>query len=139
MRDAENIPRAQFFPGERAGRPGEVEGPGAGVPFNERSYRPPAEVLRTLVRPGGRVVCLELTQPRVPLWAPLFGLYFGRAVPLVGRMVAGDAAAYSYLPESVAAFLRPEAVAAEMARAGLTAVRWRRLGLGTVTLHVGTA
>jgi putative ABC transport system ATP-binding protein len=56
-----------------------------------------------------------------------------------GRLVAGDAAAYSYLPESVAAFLRPEAVAAEMARAGLTEVRWRRLGLGTVTLHVGSA
>jgi demethylmenaquinone methyltransferase/2-methoxy-6-polyprenyl-1,4-benzoquinol methylase len=93
--------------------------------------------LRRVVRPGGRVVCLELTQPRVPLWAPLFGLYFGRAVPLVGRLVAGDATAYSYLPESVAAFLRPEAVAAEMTQAGLTAVRWRRLGLGTVTLHVG--
>ncbi|MEU1839860.1 hypothetical protein [Micromonospora chersina] len=53
MRDAENIPRAQFSPGERAGRPGDAEGPGTGVPFNERSYRP-AEVLRTLVRPGGR-------------------------------------------------------------------------------------
>jgi demethylmenaquinone methyltransferase/2-methoxy-6-polyprenyl-1,4-benzoquinol methylase len=95
--------------------------------------------LRRVVRPGGRVVCLELTQPKVPLWAPLFGLYFGRAVPLVGRLVAGDASAYSYLPESVAAFLRPEAVAAEMARAGLSGVRWRRLGLGTVTLHVGSA
>jgi demethylmenaquinone methyltransferase/2-methoxy-6-polyprenyl-1,4-benzoquinol methylase len=95
--------------------------------------------LRRVVRPGGRVVCLELTQPNVPLWAPLFGLYFGRAVPLVGRLVAGDAAAYSYLPESVAAFLRPEAVAVEMARAGLVGVRWRRLGLGAVTLHVGRA
>lgn len=94
--------------------------------------------LRRVVRPGGRVVCLELTQPKVPLWAPLFRVYFGRAVPLVGRLVAGDAAAYSYLPESVAAFLRPEGVAAEMARAGLTGVRWRRLGLGTVTLHVGS-
>jgi demethylmenaquinone methyltransferase/2-methoxy-6-polyprenyl-1,4-benzoquinol methylase len=93
--------------------------------------------LRRVVRPGGRVVCLELTQPNVRLWAPIFGLYFGRAVPLIGRLVAGDAAAYSYLPESVAAFLRPEAVAAEMARAGLAGVRWRRLGLGTVTLHVG--
>ena len=95
--------------------------------------------LRRVVRPGGRVVCLELTQPRMPLWGPLFGLYFGRVVPLAGRLVAGDAAAYSYLPESVAAFLRPEGVAAEMARAGLVGIRWRRLGLGTVTLHVGTA
>ncbi len=54
MRDAENIPRTQFPTGDRAGRPGEVEGPGTGLPFNERSYRQPVEVLRTLVRPGER-------------------------------------------------------------------------------------
>lgn len=94
--------------------------------------------LRRVVRPGGRVVCLELTQPRTPLWGTLFGVYFGRAVPLVGKLVAGDAGAYSYLPESVAAFLRPERLAAEMAGAGLRDIRWRRLGLGAVTLHVGT-
>lgn len=94
--------------------------------------------LRRVVKPGGRVVCLELTQPQLPFWGSLFGLYFGRAVPLVGKLVAGDAGAYSYLPASVAAFLRPEGVAAEMAEAGLRAVRWRRLGFGTVTLHVGS-
>jgi demethylmenaquinone methyltransferase/2-methoxy-6-polyprenyl-1,4-benzoquinol methylase len=93
--------------------------------------------LRRVVRPGGRVVCLELTQPRMPLWGPLFAVYFGQVVPLVGRLVAGDSAAYTYLPESVTGFLRPEAVAAEMSRAGLRDVRWRRLGFGTVTLHVG--
>ncbi|MCY9555966.1 hypothetical protein M5W98_30710, partial [Paenibacillus apiarius] len=51
MRDAENSPRGQF-PGDRAGRPGEAEGPGA--PFNERSYGPPADMVRTLPRSGGR-------------------------------------------------------------------------------------
>jgi demethylmenaquinone methyltransferase / 2-methoxy-6-polyprenyl-1,4-benzoquinol methylase len=95
--------------------------------------------IRRVVRPGGRIVCLELTQPRLPLWGPLFAVYFGRVVPLIGRVVAGDAGAYTYLPESVAAFLRPEGVAAEMARAGLRQIRWRRLGFGTVTLHVATA
>ncbi|MEU2615867.1 hypothetical protein ABZ570_30500 [Micromonospora sp. NPDC007271] len=54
MRDAENTPRGQFRPGERAGRPGDAEGPGAGLPVNERSYRQPVEVVRTLVRPGER-------------------------------------------------------------------------------------
>jgi demethylmenaquinone methyltransferase/2-methoxy-6-polyprenyl-1,4-benzoquinol methylase len=58
---------------------------------------------------------------------------------VIGRLVAGDPAAYTYLPQSVAAFLRPEGVSAEMARAGLRDVRWKRLGFGTVTLHVGTA
>ncbi len=95
--------------------------------------------IRRVVKPGGRVVCLELTQVPPSLWAPLFGLYFGRAVPLIGKLVAGDAAAYTYLPQSVAAFLRPEGVAAEMAAAGLRDVRWKRLGFGTVTLHIGTA
>ncbi|MDW3850710.1 hypothetical protein NMK34_29255 [Micromonospora sp. BRA006-A] len=51
MRDAENSPRGQF-PGDRAGRPGEAEVPGA--PFNERSYGPPAEAVRTLTRSGGK-------------------------------------------------------------------------------------
>lgn len=95
--------------------------------------------LRRVVRPGGRVVCLELSQPRVPVWGSLFGLLFRRVVPLVGWLVAGDGGAYTYLPESVAAFLAPETLAAEMARAGLHEIRWRRLGLGSVTLHVGTA
>ncbi|MCI4063172.1 hypothetical protein MRQ36_11530 [Micromonospora sp. R77] len=57
MRDAENVPRAQFPAGDRAGRPGEGEGPGGGLPFNERSYRrcvESAEVIRTLIRPGER-------------------------------------------------------------------------------------
>ena len=94
--------------------------------------------LRRVVRPGGRVICLELTQPRIPLWGALFSLYFSRAVPLVGKLVAGDPGAYAYLPASVAAFLVPERLAAEMARSGLRDVRWRRLGLGTVTLHLGT-
>lgn len=94
--------------------------------------------IRRVVRPGGRVVCLELTQLQAPLWGPLFTLYFGQVVPLIGKLVSGDTGAYTYLPESVAAFLRPEGVAAEMARAGLREIRWRRLGLGTVTLHVAT-
>ncbi|MDP8925133.1 MAG: class I SAM-dependent methyltransferase, partial [Chloroflexota bacterium] len=95
--------------------------------------------LRRVVRPGGRVVCLELSQPRAPLWGPLFGLVFRRIVPRIGGLVAGDAGAYTYLPESVAAFLTPEALAAELVGAGLREVRWCRLGLGAVTLHVGTA
>jgi demethylmenaquinone methyltransferase/2-methoxy-6-polyprenyl-1,4-benzoquinol methylase len=93
--------------------------------------------LRRVVRPGGRVVCLELSQPRIPFWEPLFALYFGRLVPLIGGLVAGDAGAYTYLPASVAAFLSPAALAAEMMKAGIRQVRWRSLGLGAVTLHVG--
>ncbi|MEU5723755.1 hypothetical protein [Micromonospora sp. NPDC047738] len=55
MRDAENTPRAQFVPADRVGRPGDADGIGLALPFNERSYRHPAEALRTLVRSGDRV------------------------------------------------------------------------------------
>lgn len=95
-----------------------------------------AEQLRVL-RPGGRMVCLELTRTRLPVFRGLFGWYFHRWVPLLGALVAGDAAAYSYLPESVAAFPGPDQLSALIAGVGFQGVRYELLGLGTVALHVG--
>jgi demethylmenaquinone methyltransferase/2-methoxy-6-polyprenyl-1,4-benzoquinol methylase len=96
-----------------------------------------AEQVR-VVKPRGRVVCLELTWPSTPLLRAAFPAYFGRLVPLLGGLIAGDRSAYSYLPASVAAFPRPAALAATLEQAGLVSVRWRLLGCGAVTLHVGT-
>ena len=90
-----------------------------------------------VVKPGTPVVCLELSWPRSSLMRAFFGVYFGRIVPLLGGLIAGDRAAYSYLPASVRVFPAPEALADVMRRAGLLDVRWRRLGFGTVALHVG--
>ncbi|MFA4964300.1 MAG: ubiquinone/menaquinone biosynthesis methyltransferase [Thermoleophilia bacterium] len=103
------------------------------VPDIPRAF---AEMHR-VVRPGGRVVCLEST------WAPRgFGrrfhdLWMGRFVPLAGSLITGDATAYTYLPASVKAFPRADELAAIMAAAGLVRVRYRRFGLGAVALHVG--
>ena len=88
-----------------------------------------------VVKPGGRVVCLELTWPGSTAMRAIFPVYFGMLVPVLGGLLAGDAAAYSYLPASVRAFPPPEQVAALMEQAGLADVCWRRLGLGTVSLH----
>jgi demethylmenaquinone methyltransferase/2-methoxy-6-polyprenyl-1,4-benzoquinol methylase len=95
--------------------------------------------MRRVTRSGGRVVALDIVRPALPLWDSLFGLYFSRVVPAVGSLVAGDRAAYAYLPQSVDRFVTPAELTRLMVEAGLRDVTWRTLGLGTVALHVGLA
>lgn len=95
-----------------------------------------AEMAR-VVRPGGRVVALEISPESHPLWRPLFRLHFEHLVPLVGRLVTGDSTAYRYLPASVAAFLGAEPLAQVMRAAGLVPLPPRRLMLGSLMIHIG--
>jgi demethylmenaquinone methyltransferase/2-methoxy-6-polyprenyl-1,4-benzoquinol methylase len=93
--------------------------------------------MRRVTRPGGRVVCLESTSAPAGPERLVQQVWMGQVVPRLGALVAGDARAYSYLPASVEAFPRADELAAIMSRAGLVRVRYRRLGLGSVALHVG--
>jgi demethylmenaquinone methyltransferase/2-methoxy-6-polyprenyl-1,4-benzoquinol methylase len=95
--------------------------------------------MRRVTRPGGRVVALEITQMRAPGFTTLFRLYFHHVVPWIGQLVGGDREAYSYLPQSVDRFVTPNELAALMGKVGLRGVTYRRLGLGTVTIHTGIA
>lgn len=95
-----------------------------------------AEMAR-VTRPGGRVACLEITRPQRPIFRQLFEIYFYRAVPILGSLITGQRSAYTYLPHSVTAFLTPDQLAAVMQRTGWREVRYRRLMLGTVAVHVG--
>ncbi len=90
-----------------------------------------------VVRPGGRVVCLEMTWPRrFPLtW--FFWLYFFGVAPLLGQLIAKNRAAYIYLPQSVRQFPAPAATAKVMEAAGLREVSWELKMLGTVAIFVG--
>jgi demethylmenaquinone methyltransferase/2-methoxy-6-polyprenyl-1,4-benzoquinol methylase len=112
----------------------------ATVGFGARNFsdldRGLAEMAR-VVRPGGRVVVLEITVPRRPPLSTFFSIWFDRIVPALGK-VAGDPDAYAYLPSSVKRFPAPEELAARMHAAGLDDVRWILTAGGIIALHSGT-
>jgi demethylmenaquinone methyltransferase/2-methoxy-6-polyprenyl-1,4-benzoquinol methylase len=112
----------------------------ATVGFGVRNFSDLNQGLRELarvVKPGGRVVILEMTAPRRPPLSTFFGLWFDRAVPVLGRL-AGDADAYTYLPSSVRRFPGPEELAARMSAVGFGDIHYVLTAGGIIALHVGT-
>jgi demethylmenaquinone methyltransferase/2-methoxy-6-polyprenyl-1,4-benzoquinol methylase len=111
----------------------------ATVGFGARNFadlpRGLSEMAR-VVRPGGRVVVLEITTPTGPPLSTFLDLWFDRIVPVLGKL-AGDADAYSYLPSSVRRFPPPEALAEVMWNSGLRSVRYVITAGGIIALHVG--
>lgn len=96
------------------------------------------EMARVL-KPGGRAVILEFSEPRGGLFGHLYLFYFRRVLPLVGRLVSGRPGAYAYLPATVAIFPEPEGVSRCLEQAGLTSTAARRLAAGAVMLYVAEA
>ncbi len=109
------------------------------VGFGARNFSDLDQGLREMARvarPGGRVVVLEITTPtRAPL-SSFYSAWFDRVVPLIGR-VAGDADAYSYLPNSVKRFPGPHELAQRLAAAGLQDIRYILTAGGIIAIHVG--
>ena len=91
-----------------------------------------------VVRPGGRVLCLEIARSEGRFFSVFYGLWFDRVVPRLGAKVSGDDWAYSYLPESVKEFVAPEKLSDIMRHSGLQDVTWRGYAGSIVTLHAGT-
>ena len=89
-----------------------------------------------VVRPGGKVVVLEITTPTRPPLSTFYRLWFDRVVPVIGRL-AGDPEAYEYLPNSVKRFPGPHDLAAKMDACGMD-VRYVLTAGGIIALHVGT-
>lgn len=94
--------------------------------------------MRRVVKPGGRVVCLEISHPYNPVFNAAFHLYFDRIVPLLGKVIGKSFDAYSYLPSSVVVHPNAPTLKGIMEQADLQDVRYYYLTGGIVAVHVGT-
>jgi demethylmenaquinone methyltransferase / 2-methoxy-6-polyprenyl-1,4-benzoquinol methylase len=111
----------------------------ATVGFGARNFadlRRGIEEMARVVRPGGRVVILEITRPTREPMASFFRTWFDRAVPALGR-IAGDSAAYRYLPNSVKRFPGPRELAGVMEGCGLRSISYVLTAGGIIAIHVG--
>ncbi|HCB48179.1 MAG TPA: ubiquinone biosynthesis protein [Chloroflexi bacterium] len=90
-----------------------------------------------VTRPGGRIVVLESSPPKKNVLRPFIRFHLNHIIPTLGKMVAGEADAYRYLPDSTQQFQEPDSLMAIMRQAGLENVRYNLYMFGTIAIHVG--
>jgi demethylmenaquinone methyltransferase/2-methoxy-6-polyprenyl-1,4-benzoquinol methylase len=94
--------------------------------------------MRRVVKPGAKVLSLELAKPSAPVFKQLYYLYFNHLVPLLGRMGIGQSGPYSWLPNSLKVFPHQSEVRELFQKAGLSGVHYHELTGGIVAVHIGT-
>lgn len=90
-----------------------------------------------VLKPGGRIVILDTTHPRRNLLYPFLWLHLHLVIPLLGTLITGQRAAYTYLPESTEKFLFAEQLAEAMSAVGFKQVDFQRRMFGTIAIHWG--
>ena len=107
-----------------------------GVRNLARTEKGLAEMYRVL-QPGGKLLILEFSRPRNPLFKPIYSFYLNRVLPRVAGLVSGDKEAYEYLASSIAQFYEPEQLLHMIKEAGFSRQYCRPLTMGIVTIYVG--
>lgn len=105
---------------------------------NVPDIRKTIEEMKRVVKPGGKVVSLELSKPSAPVFKQAYYLYFNHIVPILGKMGIGQDGPYSYLPNSLKSFPHQSEIRDLFAKVGLADACYYELTGGIVTVHVGT-
>ncbi len=109
---------------------------GFGIRNVTRMEKGLAEMHRVL-KPRGRFLCLEFSQPAPGVFRRLYDFYSFQVMPRIGRLFTGSSQAYHYLPESIRLFPSPEGLSKILENAGFSTVRYRLLSKGIAAIHVG--
>lgn len=92
--------------------------------------------MHRVLKPGGRLMCLEFSEPTMPLFRWLYDIYSFYVMPFLGQLIGGSRQAYTYLPESIRLFPSPAGLAELLKTVGFSSVSYRRLTNGIAVIHV---
>ena len=104
---------------------------------NLPNYENGLKELYRVLKPDGKLVVLECSHPRLPVFRELYEFYFSTILPRIGGLVSGSRTAYTYLPDSVSKFPEQDALVDLMKSCGFSGVRFQNLTGGISAIHVG--